>query len=468
MYRFSVSSKGIILFLLEIIVCIISCLYPDINMLSILCFVQTILSLLLTVSLGFGLISIPFIFLSFTWLFHGSQFFMNVFNNNYRKPFDIINLVSGDIAKNTLLFIILSLFFLTLGIASGTKSIRKINDAKIKQVNVFFDSDKTYYVGKLLVLVCLIPRMYIDMTMILSRISNGYLSTYSNSYSGIFSTFAYGFYIGILLLIAGKRSNKKYCRHVLLITLIYIGVTMISGRRGTQTAFLCALLIVYRRYVETKKITLSKVLSIIVLLYIGLSGLMAFGDLRNFGEVSLLNYWNAFLINLQGELVLNLVGEFGSTGISLAYAIESFPSFHPFNFGKTYAISFLQVFPNIGGILDNFSADFMFVKAFPNAFQYALGGSYLGELYYNFGFAGVIACTLIGYFVSKIAIRLDYSMAQQRNLSIKDMGLFLLLPNIIIWVRGYFYSFIRVYFCFILMFYFLYKMTHKTTKHYIG
>ncbi|WDC84195.1 hypothetical protein PL321_18425 [Caloramator sp. mosi_1] len=51
--------------------------------------------------------------------------------------------------------------------------------------------------------------------------------------------------------------------------------------------------------------------------------------------------------------------------------------------GMTYIKSLLLIFPNIGGILDNILYTSTYGKMLNVPY---IGGSYIGEIYYNFGF----------------------------------------------------------------------------------
>ena len=260
-----ISYKGLLLIFCELLLCISSILITDLSGLAIICLMQTFLSVLLIVTLGFGVVSIPSFFVIFTWLFHASQYFLNIFDFDYNKPFDVERVVSATTSTNTLLYVILANFFFVTGVViASNRRQYSIRQRELRNLPKFNDN-KLYFIGKCLFWVCLIPRIYIDVNLIISRISGGYLSTYDNSFSGIFSTIAYGFYVGILCMVLGRRGNKKKCDRILLFSVIYICLTMFSGRRGTQIAFLIALVIMYFRYVKNTKYSIFSGLAVAVL-----------------------------------------------------------------------------------------------------------------------------------------------------------------------------------------------------------
>ena len=357
----------------------------DINTLAIGALIVTVLSLFSLIKSGYHWFSLPTVFVFFTYVFHCTQFLFNIFVEEYDKYFDIIGLTGNKTSVEILTFSIVALLFLTYGfVLAGNSKMKKVSAIKADN----YDYGKC---GKTLLLLCIMPRIVIDITY--------YLVGYENSdvvdIPGFVRIWAEGFYVGVALMLIGYKNRPSYCKKIFILATVYVLFTMLSGRRQIALTYWIMLALIYFRYVytSTKKYTLTTKLLYAFLAFLGIVFIATIGDTRNhansFGEV--------FSSNMSLMVIADQIGEFGGTGISLGYAIESFPSYHEFNYGLTYLESFVMLLPNIGGWLDEVNKGTDFIYMLPSDSQLALGGSYLGELYYNFGTYGKYFTIIIRY-----------------------------------------------------------------------
>lgn len=432
----------VIYFVISIFLCLGAFFLEEINSIAWICFLETFFSLCFLWKLNYRFSSFPFLFILFTFLFHASQFWVNTFVDEYDKPFDVL-LIAGETASIfTIRFTLLSIVMMTIGIYLSL--FLCLNRRSQKTVISLNDLGN---IGKKMIIACFIPRLYIDITLFLARLEGGYLSTYNQNISGIFFVLGIGFYIGVIWYMIGNKENFSKCNRILFFVIAYIVFTMFSGRRGTQIVYLITMLIIYHRYVHNIKINPKKMIAFCILGHLGIAILMTMGDLRTISNLNSSIILDSLQDNLAGKIYADLVSEFGGSGISLAYSFLIFPSYHPYSYGQTYLYSFLQIFPNVMGFLNNFEEHLIFVKAFPKLYQASLGGSFLGELFFNFGNLGSIFCLPIGMWIGSFQLRLDKDFVNKKEfVSLRNVALFLIAPSLLVWIRGYFAAFIRVYF----------------------
>ena len=139
------------------------------------------------------------------------------------------------------------------------------------------------------------------------------------------------------------------------------------------------------------------------------------------------------VFSLDNNIILGTLDEFGGTIYTVTIAIKEIPSNIDFNFGMSYIESLATIGINIGGILDYVNYDIEFTRQLLT--RYTFGGSYIGELYYNFGYFGVFFSSLIGLFVAKCSSYLENAMKSNDILSI-GIGI-MMMYSILIWTRSY-------------------------------
>ena len=127
--------------------------------------------------------------------------------------------------------------------------------------------------------------------------------------------------------------------------------------------------------------------------------------------------------------------------IALILAMRFVPSIIGYGYGVGYASGFLNIFPNVNGFIDSYRDSMVYVSNFPVQYQQYMGGSYIGELYFNFGYFSVIFAILIGIFIGFIC-----NMVSNKNNYDKSLSYIICLiiyTNMLWWIRDYFSGMIR-------------------------
>lgn len=418
----------------------------------VISFLQFFISLLALKLVGYKLYSFAFLFAIFTYIFHCGQLFLKLFNINVDYPFDIFARCSVNIIKESFIFYIGVYFSLILGFLI-TKTTKK-QAQQINRNSNFYSLNRVLCVGKALFFVGLLPTLYVDLTEWILFIKGGYLETYKSTIHGFVYIIAYCMEIGALMMIIGKQNEPQKAKTIACLVGLYSILTMFTGGRLYQVAYLFLLLYIYiKLFVRT--LNIKKVLFFCLGGYIGLVLLSVIGEIRNLGLKGYLDFWEVFLDALSLDIIWETIGTYGGTAIALCHSIRFFPDYINFAYGASYYTAIMDIFPNINNLLAPFRNDWMFVLNFPGAYRKFMGGTFVGELYYNFGGFGVIMALFVGLFVGWYSNALDKFLSNGNWIAFS-----LLLPlyaYIFAWVRGYFSELIRpfVYIGVIILFFYL-------------
>ena len=146
-----------------------------------------------------------------------------------------------------------------------------------------------------------------------------------------------------------------------------------------------------------------------------------------------------YAFNPSNNFLLKMLDEFGGTVGTVIFTFDEVPRYLDFHNGQSYIKAWMLVGFNINGILNQISKEISYTLLFSNRFH--LGGSYIGELYYNFGLFSYAFAPLVGLFIGKISEMSDYCL--ENKLVIEFAVLVMPVYGAISWVRGYFDSFTR-------------------------
>lgn len=431
------SGTEFILLTIQCIFVLFEIFVENIDILAIISFFITIIAMLLVYYLGYGIVSIPTLFLVMTFVFHCSHFFIHAVYVNYIPTFDVIDTLT--IAKEhesvkALTFYTISIFFFSLGLVLVRSGVR----IKTKSSLMVVDSAFFRYIGKLFTAICILPRIYVDLTWFLAYKSDGYFGTFKSGISGIIQVISDGFYIGIIFLLLGYKNKPRLCRNILILVTVYSAFAMISGRRQEKVSYLLVIFFVFFRYIKSKRKIVNYIF-VIIIFYLGVVTLATFGDLRHTGIASFGQFYSYFIQNLTVKMLVDQMMEFGSAGMTLTLSFRTFPSSYPLGLGRSYFVAIITLFPQIGNFLRQITVGY--VDYIQTKWMYGLGGSFLGEAYYNFGWIGTTIPLFVGMIIGKISDGLEKASEGKANLT-SVYGIILLSP-IILWIRGEFAGIVR-------------------------
>lgn len=249
-------------------------------------------------------------------------------------------------------------------------------------------------IGKILVFLFFPFRFVIDGVQVAAAMVGGYMAanTVTAAIPGVLATLANIWYACIPLYYLELKSNKEKKRF-LIIVLLYLLATMITGNRGHQMVCIVSLFIVV--LLEQRKLTAKQFVTYGIISILGMYFIDIIYDLRNMGVNAFLKDYSTTVEGTQSSnIVLETLGTFGETIYTPYLVVEGYnSSFHPF-FCECFLKSIVAVIPDVSGAFKDINNEAIFPKMLGT--QNAIGGSFAGEMYYNFGSLYWLFSLLIG------------------------------------------------------------------------
>ncbi|MDK6856397.1 MULTISPECIES: O-antigen polysaccharide polymerase Wzy [unclassified Aerococcus] len=385
------------------------------------------------------LFSFSSIFILLLYLFHFGQVYLNVIDYSFGKyKMNFIEYYSINELKSTLIFSFLIIFLTSFGILIKISFYRKnyefFSKYRINLSKSQFKKLAFSFFGLVFPI-----KFYRDFSLIRYSINGGYLKTLEaiEEGSGVVTAFSLIAYTAIIMLILSNYPNKIKMRGLIFLFAGYEIITMLSGGRGIQMVFLLLLVYIYHNFVE--KLNFKGILSISLIGYILISFLNIIAVSRNFSSSMLPSLSTIHSSLITNNPILDLIAELGGTIQTPIEIMRQVPYYLSFGKGNTFIGGIFRALPNIGGFLNQILEETNFMSKIKAS---APGGSYIGELYYNFGYYAYPFAILFGVIIEFISKKISNTIV---NKNLFEFCLF--VPIFILglwWVRNYFSEIVRV------------------------
>lgn len=457
MIQYKLNKLDITFILLFIVALFLSSFTSSVNLITYVCIFEIINFTLYVKLKNIGMISITYIFIILTFITHFGHFFLHTFNIDADIPqyFNVFSNLDINQILNTGKFINAIISTLIIGIIIGNSlPIRTGNKGYLTNKHIIF-------IGTIFIILGLFFEIYTDYNLIVNYLSGGYLATTHVVQSGILNTFSNFFRYGVLFLMLGYRKHIIKSKLIYVIYNLFLLVPMFSGNRFNSILFMILGAYVYFCVIEKNKSKML-LLKLIILSFFVLTLLNVIADFRqsNLSYIEIAKRIPEYL--LENNVIFDALGEFGVTFYSSYYSILCIPLYVSFGYGLTYIASLITVIPNIGNIYSIFERYILYTNNFPSHYRAGLGGSYIGELYYNFGWISILFGLMLGIIIIYIEKKFKTSVYNQQWLNvIRILPLFVIL---LMWIRGYFREFIRAYCWNILLIYLILLIFNKIKK----
>ncbi|PRR81763.1 O-antigen polysaccharide polymerase Wzy [Clostridium vincentii] len=380
------------------------------------------------------LFSLSGFFVGFSYIFHFGQIMILAISENYQ--FTILNYsrwLNSEWFKDAIELSLLVIMMVVLGML-----LSPIPSSK-KSFRVLEESDNLYKkMGWIILIISLPVRFIIDFQAIRTSAQAGYLAVFELEFSGVAYQIASFYVIGIVFLLIAYRKNIKKANLIFIITCAYNAISMLSGGRGR--AMINILLVIYIFFTVVKKIRVRQVVTFFLIGYVVIMVLNALTTLRTEG-ISSVNQLFVAIRTSENNPFLRILEEFGGTIYTVYQSILYVPNQLDYSFGATYLYSLSQIFLNFNGLLNDVGIAASFSKNISDGSP--MGGSYIGELYYNFGYFSIMGGLFIGVFVNKISLKIEQCI---NDCDFYKLSFYLMLfVNIIWWVRAAFMDLTRAF-----------------------
>ena len=282
------------------------------------------------------------------------------------------------------------------------------------------------------IFIITIPFEVLYFYKILSASKSGlnYSSIYSIDISGWQFQMGALSVLAFVLLICSYSDKKTISTLITAMGCFFYGISMISGSRIYAVVSICIIIYTYVNYIQ--KITFGRLILYIIGGSIFATILHAIMRLRTRGALTIPEIIN-FVFSSENNVLVGLLDEFGGTIYTVTIAIKEIPQNIQYNYGKSYLYSLATIGLNIGGVLNYVIKNVEYTLSFQT--KYTFGGSYIGELYYNFGLFSYLVAPIIGAFIGILSKSMNY-YAEKRD-GYKYCYFVMAMYSCLIWVRSY-------------------------------
>lgn len=255
------------------------------------------------------------------------------------------------------------------------------------------------------------------------------------STSGILESLGFFHLIGFCLILLSYKYDYTKMKTVLLVEIIVCVLYMLTGGRQFSVIAICVLIITFYR--SGNKIRPRTTIIILILGYVFLQFITTISKIRLNNALDL----DIILKNMfssENNVFLLVLEEFGGTVNSI---LKPMRQIHGGEFGNgiTYLKSLITLGPNINDTTRTIYRESLFINFLSN--NKTMGGSFIGELYYNFGYMAYLFAPLIGKLIGKIS---QSSNALLENGKYIEYGyLVMFIFSMFRWIRGYFVEMVR-------------------------
>lgn len=342
------------------------------------------------------LVSFFYIFIVFYYLFHFGQVFMLGLFPNYQ--FDYLNYVevymtNEKVLAETIRMCLISINAFFIG---GLLVIKETNYSINDSGKIGFEKviKKIFYI--------LLPfRFLIDVVQVTAAMLLGYYGAIkaTNMIPGIVASLGNMWFAIVPLFYLCLQTNKQK-RNYLIVLILYLAITMLTGNRGHQIVCLSSLFIVI--LTTKREISFKAILKYACFILISLFFIDIIYEMRETSISEFLSNPLSFMESSQkSNILLETIGTFGETIYTPYLTIEGYDSVYHTWFGEAFVKSLFGVVPDVFGTFKTINVDAIFPKKLGT--ESAIGGSFSAEMYYNFGsFYPLLSC-VVGYFYCKLS-----------------------------------------------------------------
>lgn len=299
------------------------------------------------------------------------------------------------------------------------------------------------YLGILLFVITVVPSVLLQWKRLLVVWNGGiYSQTRSvDSELGLFYYLTRFFPFSLVMIMLGIQDNKNRSRIVYLIAVAYEVVCMISGNRSLQLIAIIMYTFVYVSVISRTRLKFKTKAIILITAYVGAAVINVIMKIRNFG-LTQYDIRGLIVEAVKSNPLFLVIGEFGITQVTVSLAIANYPAFVPYKLGVSYLAGiFSWVLPITRSQWFKNATVFLYEFEFGN--RLTLGGSYIGELFANFGWFGIVGAIFVGIFIGRTCSRI-FACMKSENWS-EFVPLLVLFYFNLFWVRNFFYGFVFTY-----------------------
>lgn len=396
--------------------------------------VNIVLQILIWKSTDQGILSPFMVFIYCSYIFHFGQIIMTgIFPNVEFSYLNYITVYMSNhaVSIKTMKVVINCINMIYLGGLFGSGLISSQDIAEMSSSDIESSKSEMLRIAKILLIVSFPLRLFIDLQTLAAAVVGGYYAAIAVSYSGIVDCIAGFWYSAVILYYLGLDDRKKK-RRFLVFVVAYLLVVMLTGNRGHQMVCLLMLFIVV--YADrNKKFSLKTVVGVILLMYGGMVVIDFIYTMRESGISYFFSNIGAVIgESLRANILFETIGSFGETIFTPYLVIEGIDggNINP-GFGECFYKSLVSIFPSITSAMARINIEANFPKML-NTWS-AIGGSIVGEMYYNFRDLYGLFSVVVGIFLSRFSANISKGLIR-KNYSVLLYAI-PIFTNLVWWCR---------------------------------
>lgn len=210
--------------------------------------------------------------------------------------------------------------------------------------------------------------------------------------------------VGFGILIVAMSINPQKQKKIFLFVIVYLSMLMLSGWRSENIAYFVTF--AYLFLSTRPRLKWKNILTYAVVGYFMLCFVQVAADMRTSSDRTMDGYTDMMSNMLFGGglLIFDALRELGNTGYTAECVLVNWLSNFDPSWGKSYILGLFAIFPNLTGLAGKLTEEAAFASQLQEhnmvlTQYYNIGGSVLGEFFFNFGIVGGI---VFSFFVGKI------------------------------------------------------------------
>lgn len=445
----------------------ISSLHFGFYVLSLISLVEVCLFCICSIRQNGGQLSYACMYVIILYVFHfGQVLLLGLFSSHLTDVRIVLTYFSDK--ENYIGLRVMNYAFLCIcnGILiKSTGNVQSLNQIVVPLASL----NKNRIIAKKIIFYLFPIKFFIDMLFVYNAFTVGftYAVHWLSAFPDILKTVGDFSLVGFALLLISYKGDKKKQLKLFVLIIAYFLLLMSSGRRSENVAYIAVFLFLFMR--TYGKIRWKSIIIYSFLCFCLLAVLSTVRNLRNDGR-DFASLVQGFLdVFTDPRMLIDILREYGDTGYTAMCTLFLWLPRHGPSWGSSYYLGITAIFPNIGGVMGELSTKSAYALTIQQSGAvfteyYNIGGSLLGELFFNFGaLGGIIAAFPLGLIIGSFFNKVE--LALRRNDYIRLVIYFLVVTNLTYWVRDTFVGGIRPAVWGVLFFNFLFYKIFKLKKY---
>jgi hypothetical protein len=374
------------------------------------------------------LLSISFLFLIFTYIFHFSHVLLLFFQYDF-EPYYLRNLSINKYGVEAFLSLLELAFWFSYAVFLGfLLSNMKNNTLDNKKIKANIETNNFHFILGIILIVLSFPIdfFYMFIGRLIQSIQGGYLAVHEYEINYILRLVSYLLLPGVFLVITSSNISRSIQKLILILLISYKVVSMMTGLRAYNLISIIIFLYYYFK-INNMKIKLKHVMILGLSMLVLGNLLVVIREMRHSGIAASLILSEIF--NIDNNIIFNLMQEFGGTINMVGYVYNNISE--PSG-GSQLISSIVSILPRVSTIFNYVNWSSMSIVDKLDTWN--MGGSFIADFYFDFGYWGILMSGLYGFIIQKVDDYINFEIL--RTNYIKAAFFIPILIEIIFTVRS--------------------------------